>query len=207
MNKEKIISFLWKSKTRKCLTILFFLGFIYMVLPGPSKIENFPPLDPSLKSNLEGDTIQNPNIAAFYSDFRRKYITNFYKQKFADLHWFGKFIPPLTLNHPPEYAYQYIRDQQESTFLEEYIYPLRDSLFTNGYEPEIENKIHNKPSTFLGNRIIYKESSSGPELLFESKTTIRFYPSNIFFRIMVYVFIWIAAILLYRLILKAEKEN
>lgn len=191
----------------KILTVLFFLGLIYIVLPGPSKIEDFPKLDPSLKSTLEGDTIQNPNIAAYYSDYRRDYITNFYKQKFADLNWIGRIFQPFTLNHPPEYAYQYVRDQQESTFLEEYYYPLRESLFTNGYEPMIENQIFKKPSNFIGNHIVINNGKNNPELLFNSKTTIRFYPSNIIFRIFIYVCIWFSAILLYKLTIKAWREN
>ncbi len=207
MNKEEGIFFVWKSKTRKCLTILFFLSLIYVILPGPTKIEDFPPLNPSLKSNLEGDTIQNPNIAAYYSDFRRDYITSFYKQIFTNLHWFGKIIPPIALNHPPELAYTYVRDQQESTFLEEYFYPLRESLFTNGYDPEIENQIHKKSSNFWGDHIIYRETKNGPELLFNSKTTIRYYPTNPLARTIVYVGIWIAVIFLYRLIIKAWREN
>lgn len=195
-----------QAKYRVILGAIFILGLIYLVLPGPTKIEDFPPLEPSLKSTLEGDTIQNPNIAAYFSDFRRYYITDFYKQKFANLHWFGWFFKPLSLNHPPEYAYQYIRDQQESTFLEEYYYPLRESFFVNGYEPLVENKIFKKPSNYQGNHIIYKENDFGPELLFDSKTTIRFYHNNILARILVYIGIWIASFAIYRMAIKVVKE-
>lgn len=194
-------------RQRTILSVIFVLGLIYLILPGPTKIENFPPLKPSLKSTLEGDTIQNPNIAAYFSDFRRYYITDFYKQKFANLHWFGWFFKPLSLNHPPEYAYQYVRDQQESTFLEEYYYPLRESFFVNGYEPLIENKIFRKQSNFLGNHIIYREDQFGPELFFDSKTTIRFYPNNILARVVVYVGIWLSGFALYKLFRKSLREE
>ena len=55
---------------RKFLGVIFLLGLVYLLVPGPSKIEDFPPLPTSTKSALEGDTIQNPNIAAYYSNFR-----------------------------------------------------------------------------------------------------------------------------------------
>ncbi|KKR81613.1 MAG: hypothetical protein UU73_C0001G0111 [Candidatus Daviesbacteria bacterium GW2011_GWA1_41_61] len=191
---------------RKILSLIFILGLVYLILPGPTKIEDFPPLTPSLKSTLEGDTIQNPNIAAYFSDFRRDYITDYYKQKFASLHIFGRILPPLTLNHPPEYAYQYIRDQQESTFLEEYVYPLRESFFVNGYEPEVENRIYNRGSDFTGNHIIVRNNGVGEELFFNSKATVRFYPTNILGRVLVYTGIWLAAVLIYKLFLKALKD-
>lgn len=181
------------------LGFIFLLGLIYIILPGPTKIEDFPPLIPSLKSDLEGDTIQNPNIAAYFSDFQRAEITNFYRFELAKKYFFGLIIPPLKINHPPELAYTYIRDQQESTFLEEYVYPLRESLFVNGYEPTVENAMFNKPSDFVGNHIWYKNEP------FYSKTTIRFYPSPLWPRILVYLGIWVAGLILYKLILKIIK--
>lgn len=196
----------FSNEYKVILISIFLLGLIYLILPGPKKIDDFPPLIPSLKSNLEGDTIQNPNIAAYFSDFRRDHITAFYQKKFVDLHWLGNIFPLIKLNHPPEYAYQYIRDQQESTFLEEYTYPLRESFFVNGYEPLIENRINKKPSNFAGNHIVYRDSNFGPELFFNSKTTIRFYPNSVFSRILIYLGIWVASLALYQLGVIAIKE-
>lgn len=207
MNKEKVISFLWKSKTRKCLTILFFLGLIYVILPVPTKIEDFSPFNPSLKSNLEGDTIQNPNIAAFYSDFRRDYITKYYKNAFEKLQLLGILLPAMTINHPPELAYTYVRDQQFCTFLEEYYYPLRESFFVCGYEPLIHNRMLKRNSSELGNHIIVRDQITGEEVFYDSKTTIRYYPTNPLARIIVYVGIWIIAFYFYQLFKKSWKEN
>lgn len=201
------INLWWKKKHKVILKVIFVLGLIYIIFPGPTKIGDFPPLSPSLKSTLEGDTIQNPNIAAYFSNFRRYYITGFYKQQFANLHWFGRILQPFRLNHPPEYAFTYVRDQQESTFLEEYFYPLRESFFVNGYEPAVENKIFRKPSNFQGDHIVLRINKDSPELFFDSKTTIRFYPANIFFRVLVYLGIWVSGFLLYKLILKSIREN
>lgn len=178
---------------KKILWVIFVLGLIYLILPGPTKIEDFAPIPDSTKSNLDGDTWQNPNIVAYFSDFRREEITSFYKNQFSGKYFFGGLIPPIRLNHPPEAAYTYIRDQQESTFLEEYTYPFRESLYVNGYEPEVENQMFKKPSNFVGNHIWYEE------VPFNSKATLRFYPSNPLGRVTVYLGIWAVAIALFRL--------
>lgn len=207
MNKKKIIDFLWSSRIRKFLSILFFLGLIYIILPGPSKIEDFPPLNPSLKSTLEGDTIQNPNIAAYFADFRRDFITKYYKNAYEKLQLLGILLPAMTINHPPELAYTYVRDQQFCTFLEEYYYPLRESFFVCGYEPLIHNKLLKRNAGELGNHIIVRDQNNNGEIFYDSKTTIRYYPTNFLARIIVYVGIWITAIYLYKLFKKALKEN
>ncbi len=191
------LSFKKINKVGLFLIILFFIGLVYILLPGPSSINDFSPLSDSVKSQLEGDTIQNPNIAAYFSDFRRVYITKYYQDMFASKLFLGIKIPPIRLNHPPEEAYRYVRDQQESTFLEEYVFPLRESLFVNGYEPFIENEIFHAPHSPYGDRVEYKQN------WYLSKTTLRFYPSNIFFRLFVYLGIWVGCYLLYKLSKKA----
>lgn len=184
----------------KLLLGFFILGLIYVLLPSPSSVESFPPLASSTRSDLDGDTWQNPNIAAYFSDFRRDFITQFYKAEFAQMHIWGLFIPPVRINHPPEYAYTYIRDQQESTFLEEFVYPLRESIFVNGYEPMVENQMFKKVSSFVGDNIFYKER------YFNSKTTLRFYPSNPLARVFIYVGIWVSAWALYKVFMREIKE-
>lgn len=169
------------------LIIIFLLGLGYVAAPEPSSIETFPGLPNSVKSNLPGDTWQNPNIAAYFSDYERAFVTNFYYQDFQSKFWLGNLIPPIKLNHPPEDAYTYIRDQQESTFLEEYLYPLRGSLFVNGYEPVVNKngKLYRITDYFaVGNQV------------YSSKTTIRYYPSPLWARTIIYIGIWVAGALL-----------
>lgn len=203
--KQLFCSNLFETR-RKVLTGFFLIGLVYVLIPGPTMIEQFPPLPNSTKSQLEGDTIQNPNIAAYFADFRRDFIVNFYKQQFMEMHLWRGLLPPIRINRPPEEAYRYIRDQQESTFLEEYVYPLRESFFVNGYEPLVENMIYNRPSNYLGNHIIYREIKDSPERLYEAKATIRFYPTSIFTRIFIYLSIWILAVMLFKLSMKAIRE-
>ena len=182
---------------------LFIIGLIYIIYPTPSRIEDFAPLPRSYKSNEPGDTIQNPNIAAYYSFFRRDEIIDFYKTNYQNLHFCNFFlnplcfIPPIRLNHPPEYAYQYIRDQQVSTFLEEYTYPLRDSLFVNGYEilrPDGTSIFYSVPR-------LEEAGKSWP-----TKVTLRLYTSNILVRIIVWAAILISMKNLFRLGMKIAKE-
>jgi hypothetical protein len=90
---------------RIVLVIIFLLGLTYLLWPGPSKIEDFPPLPDSLRSDEPGDTIQNPDNAAFFSNLRRKNVISFYKEQFSYLHIFGIKIPPLNTNQPPEEAF------------------------------------------------------------------------------------------------------
>ena len=167
------------------IIIIFILGLAYILSPGPSSIEDFVQLPDSLKSNEPGDTYQLPDIAAYFSDFDRKGITSFYKNVYQSLHFFG-FFPPIKLNHPPEYARQVIRNEQVSTFLEEYVYPFRGSLFVNGYEPFVENEMKKKNHNFVGDHLHIQGR------YFISKTTLRFYPADFFGRVVVYLGIWLS---------------
>lgn len=187
---------------RKILLGLFIIGLIYILLPEPSSIDDFPPLPNSVKSDLDGDTWQNPNLAAYFSDYRRDFITKFYRNNLTNQFLLGWLISPVSLNHPPEKAYQYIRDQQESTFLEEYTYPLRGSIFVNGYEPLTENRMNNKEKEggFVGNHIYFKQNP------YNSKATLRYYPSPLLVRVTVYLVIWSFSILLWKLYVKSVKE-
>lgn len=189
-----------ESLKRASLIILFVLGLIYLGLPGASSIEDFPMLPAGVRSDLDGDTWQNPNLKAYFSDNRREFVTKFYRDIFSKK-LIGITLPVISLNHPPEEAYKYIRDQQESTFLEEYITPLRESFFVNGYEPEIENQILGRKADFVGNHIYFKGKP------YNSKTTLRYYPTPFLSRFFVYIGIWIAGLVLWRFIKKILHEG
>lgn len=183
------------------LGVTFLIGLLYILLPGPSSVDNFSSIPNSVKSKEVGDTTQVSNIAAYFSQFDRKGITAFYKQNYRDHFLFGKIIPPITLNYPPKAAYQYVRDQQVSTFLEEYVYPLRGSIFVNGYEPYIDNDIKNRPHFFVADNIhVYDQ-------YFVSKATLRFYPDNVFVRLFIYLGIWAILIAQFKLFIRIKKEG
>ncbi|MFA5933036.1 MAG: hypothetical protein WCV81_02070 [Microgenomates group bacterium] len=161
----------------RLIFILFaIILLIYLLIPGPSSINDFPGLPNSAKSNLPGDTVQVPNVSGYFSDNFRAFVTNFYKMSYKS----QVVIPflPIRLNYPPEFAYTTIKDQTRSTYLEEYVYPLRDSLFINGYEPFYEN---GKPK-FFGS-----VKSDEQNDIYYNKTTLRFYPSSIWVRVAVWL--------------------
>jgi len=107
----------------KVIYLILSLSFlIYIVLPGP----NFPePLPDALKST-EGADIETP--------LRRGYFTNATREEVME-HYFNQFRG-YRLNYPPEESGTIIRDQTHSTFLEEIVHPLRESLYISGYEPK-----------------------------------------------------------------------
>lgn len=190
-----------KFSINKVILVLFVLGLIYILAPGPTKIADFSPLPNSLKSDEPGDTVQNPNVAAFFSDFDRAGITKFYYQNLANLFLLGKIIPPISLNHPPEYAKSVVRNELYVTFLEEYAYPLKGSLLVAGYEPFVDNNILKREHNFVGDHLHINGR------YFVSKVTLRFYPSDLFDEIIVYFGIWLAIFALFEVYKRVFRES
>lgn len=196
---EFIEIFYKKGVLSVILCLLLGLGGVYLLLPGPQSIADFPALPHSTKSQLEGDTIQNPNIAAYFSNSNREDITEFYWKYFS--HWNYGFLtlPLLKINHPPEFAYTYIRDQQESTGLEEYFRPMRESLFVNINDALIYSQIRQRPLSFDSTHLEYNGE------YFSSKGTIRYFSSNPLVRVIVLILIFEATFLFTRLVLYFRK--
>lgn len=155
--------------------IFSILLLLYMIWPGPSKIANFKALPSSDKSTLEGDTIQIPNVVGYFSDNYREFVTPFYAKNFQTLSHFP--FAPLRLNHPPEYSWTAIKKYTDSTYIEEYVYPLRDSIYVNGFEPFYSN---GEPK-FWGSSKFEVDGNS-----WFTKTTLRYYPSKLIVRILVW---------------------
>lgn len=172
---------------------LLFISFsvlllAYMLWPGAERISDFAPLPSSVKSNLEGDTIQVSNVSAYFSDNFREFVIPFYFNNFQDLSRLP--FPPLRINRPPEYSWQVIKKHTDSTYLEEFVYPLRDSIYVNGYEPFYSD---GEPK-FWGS--IKFEM---PEGAFFTKVTLRYFPSTILSRILVWFGIIASLYWLYKL--------
>lgn len=166
---------------KKIFIIFSILLLIYMLWPGPSKISQFKPLPNSAKSTLSGDTIQIPNVSAYFSNNFRDFVIPFYLQNYQQNSLF--LFPPLRLNHPPEYSWEVIKKHTETTYLEELTYPLRDSLYVNGYEifrPDGTPVFYSVP----------KLEEAGQE--WATKVTLRLYTSNIIVKILVWAGILIS---------------
>lgn len=158
-------------------SIFSFLLLIYMLWPGSTKIADFKPLPSSNKSTLAGDNIaQVSNVTGYFSDNFREFVVPFYLKAYQDLSRFP--FPPLRLNHPPEYSWTVIKKHTDSTYLEELVYPLRDSLYVNGFEPFYPDGA----PKFWGSTKFDADGQS-----FYTKTTLRFYPSKIITRILVWL--------------------
>lgn len=176
----------------KILFIVFSITLlVYMLWPGQNSISQFPPLPSSEKSTLEGDTIQITNVSAYFSDNFREFVVPFYSttyQKLTNLPF-----PPLKLNHPPEYSWIAIKRHTDSTYIEELIYPLRDSLYVNGFEP--------LNSEYMPKWWGASKFEVGGKQYF-TKTTLRFYPSPVWVRI----FVWFGIVLALLFVLKLGKK-
>ena len=59
----------------------------------------------------------------------------YYVGQFNKLTVLNVNIPTYRLNYPPEESQTLIRDQTKSTYLEEIVHPLRESILINGFEP------------------------------------------------------------------------
>ncbi len=153
---------------KKVFTLLSVLLLIYMLWPGSSKISDFNPLPSSDKSTLAGDNIEQvPNVAGYFSDNYRKFVVEYYQKNYQHNSYLP--FPPMRLNHPPEYSWNVIKKHTDSTYLEELIYPLRDSLFVNGFEPFYEDGT----PKFWGSAKLNEGAN-----LWYTKTTLRYYPSG-----------------------------
>ncbi len=164
------------------------LLLIYMLWPGPGKISDFKPIPSSDKSKLEGDTVQISNVSAYFSDNFREVVVPFYLSNY----WQNTRLPfpPVRINHPPEYSWNVIKKHTDSTYLEELIYPLRDSLYVNGYEPFYSD---GNPKFWGSIKFEF------PGVSFFTKTTLRFYPSPLLVRFLVWLGITISIYWLYKL--------
>ncbi len=173
---------------KRVFIVFSVLLLIYMVWPGPGKISDFAPLPSSDKSTLEGDTIQIPNVAGYFSNNFREFVVPFYLKNYQALTGFP--FPPLKLNHPPEYSWIAIKKHTDSTYIEELVYPLRDSLYVNGLEPFYSD---GQPK-FWGSI----KFDIGKNNWF-TKTTLRFYPSGTASRILVWFGIVASSYMLFKM--------
>lgn len=178
----------------KRLTLLgtSILLLLYMFAPGPGSVYKIADLPNSARSKLDGDTWQVPNIKAYFTNSYRPDVIPFYVDDYRRL----TLLPfgPVRLNYPPELAYTLIKVETHSTYLEEFVYPLRDSLFVNGLEPFEED---GQPKYDGAVKFDL------PEGTFANKVTLRYYPSPAWVRLVVWAGIVSSTWLLWKMSKKA----
>lgn len=172
---------------RVFFTIAFFIGTFYLLLPSP---KNFPPLPNSFKSIEPGDTWQIANVSAYYTDLPRQEVINYYYNYFSRSPFLQ--IPLITykLNHPPERIKEILRDTQFTTFVEEIVHPLRESVFISGFE--WNNDPFTAPERRAKNILIVNGKT------YQFKVTLFYQESKIWQRLLVF---YLILILIYLLIL------
>lgn len=177
------------SKLKFFFIAFSFALFIYMLWPGPSKIADFKALPDSDKSKLAGDNIEQvSNVAGYFSDNYRAFVVPFYSKVYQNLNHLP--FPPLRLNHPPEFSWQVIKKHTDSTYIEELVYPLKSSIYVNGFEPFYPDS---NPK-FWGSMKFSQDEHS-----WFTKTTVRFFPSNVVARLIVWVMITFSIYWLYKI--------
>lgn len=148
-----------------------FLLLIYVILPSPE----FPqPLPDALQSTEPADT-EDPLRRAYFTNFSRREVMDWYKTQFDN------GIYTLQLNYPPENAQTIIRDQTRSSYLEELVHPFRESIFINGFDP-----LEPKDAIFIGERF------------WKQKIIVKYIPSSVYLRVVVFVLTLILAIALFK---------
>ena len=172
---------------KKAFIFFSFLLLVYMMWPGPASIQSFGALPNSDKSILSGDTWQVPDVAGYFSGNYRNFAVPFYAEKYQKTSNF--FFPPIRINHPPEFAFTAIKKHTDSTYLEELIYPLRDSLYVNGFEPFYED---GQPKFWGSTKFVQADK------VWDTKVTLRFYSSSLGTRLLVWFGIILSVKFLYR---------
>ncbi len=114
------------------LLAFYIAGLVYLFLPNPKVVQP----ESVFRSDEPGDTWQNPNQSAYYTDLTRSQVMSFHQDSFALE--FGPFVlPSYRLNYRPEDTATYIRPQIYAYYLEEVVHPLRESLFIGGWNPKL----------------------------------------------------------------------
>lgn len=110
--------------------ILTFIFLVYLSLPSPA----FPQqLDNAPQSKEPGDNLDLTTKRAYFVNLNREDITSHYYSVFKIP--YANFINSIKLNYPPEEAEWHIYSHTKSSYLEEFVFPFRESIFVNGYQP------------------------------------------------------------------------
>ena len=150
---------------------------LYLIVPAPK----LPPSDLSeaFKSDEPGDTWQIKDVSAYYTNKERKEVISYYQNYFSK----SSFLPSIRLNHPPEFGKEVFIDTKQTYYLEELIYPMKQSLFINGYEWE------NDVFTAEASRKQFILEADGK--VWKSKVSLKWFSSSVIVRLAVFWSAWI----------------
>lgn len=106
------------------LAIIWLFCAVYFLYPD----SKFPQDLPNSRRSFEPADTETPNRKAFFTNMTREQIMDFYRRNFVG-------VLGYRLNYPPEEAQSLIRDQTQSSFLEEIVHFGKQSLYINGFVP------------------------------------------------------------------------
>jgi len=153
------------KKIRLLLVALFFLfGFRYMLYPSPP----FVAPTPNAYISYEPADVETPLRRGYYTDYTREQVILHYLDQ---VDW----LPTLRLNYPPEESQTIIRDQTQSSYLEELVHPMRESWFINGFVPQAQKDE------------IWREGKR-----YQQKIIVRYVPSSRLSRLLVFTMATVA---------------
>lgn len=175
--------------------IIYILGVIYLTLPTPAT----PDVSNAVRSDEPGDTWQHPDQKGFYTNSNRATVIGEMQKKFA-IKLDGFTLPSYRLNYRPEEAFTFVRDQVSSYYLEEIVYPMRSSLFVNGWEP-----IHSPRYAGVPIKNIPMISFRG--IPYISKITLRPVDSPVWARLLVWTLVFPASYIIFLSLKKSLKDE
>lgn len=140
----------------KFLTVFFLPLFVYLALP--TLMFPTPPTG-SAQSTEPGD-IQDDDVRAYFTNLSREEIISYYQDNYQ-LKALGFSLPKLRISdYPPEETTDKIREQVKSNFLEELVYPMRESIYISGFEPTDQKDQIIVAGMKFRNKITVKRNSS-----------------------------------------------
>ena len=160
-----------KYLTKGVLFVFFILLSLY-VLP---KSPEFPKPPSDFVQSGEPADVETLLRRGYYTNLTRAEVINHYEKEFNQ--GFNVYTPRL--NYPPEDAPELIRDQTKSTFLEEIVHPLRESIYINGFEPKTEE---------------YAQFYKG--VRYNQKIIVRYVPSSSWTRVLILCLTFVSALAL-----------
>lgn len=157
------------------------IGIAYLALPN----YKFPDPPPDAIVSQEPADLETPLRRGYFTNLSREETLNWYKKQFDQKQIFGinVKIPTLLFNYPPENSATLIREQTESTFLQEFVHPFRESVYVNGDKPTIYK---DKPAFFVNGQAR------------EQKIIIRTVDSSLWMREFFFIVSMIMTVVIYR---------
>lgn len=167
----------------KLFFVIFFILLTIYVYP---KSPDFPNPPSDFVQSFEPADVETPLRRGYYTNLSRQEVISYYEKEFNT--GFNIYTPRL--NYPPEEAPVLIRDQTKSTFLEELVHPLRESLYINGFEPKTEE---------------YAQFYKG--IRYNQRIIVRYVPSSEWVRMVVVAMTVISSYLLFVEYINVKKTN